>query len=140
MRCSAALLLAVVALAGCGDELGDFRNEKLNPLEERADAQRSEISAVLQRVQLGDRADAEGLRAKIVPLEQTFEELSKLDAPDEYDRTYLDFVKANSRFIAQLRAFAAALEAGREDDVQQASKRARQAIAEAQEAILPLHE
>ena len=133
-------MLCAAALAGCGDELEEFRDEELRPLEQKAESQRSEISGVLQDVTLGRKRDAELLRTKVAALEATYSELAELDPPDDYDATYRDFIVANRSFVKELRAFADALEARREDEVQRASKRARIAIGDSREALLPLYD
>jgi hypothetical protein len=133
-------MLISLPLAGCGDELEEFRNEDLTPLEREAAEQREDLSAVLQRIRIGNRRHARALRETIAPLEATFDELDELDPPDDYAESYDRFTSANARFVAELRRFADAVAAGSERRAERASTDAREAIGLADEAIQPLHE
>jgi hypothetical protein len=141
-RRPAAGLLVLLSLvsAGCGDELEEFRNDELTPLERKAAEQRRDLAAVLQRVRIGNRRHAAAVRERIAALEATYDELAGLDPPDDYSDTYARYVRANERFVAEVRRFAAAVAAGSEARAADASARGREAIGTAEEAIQPLHE
>jgi hypothetical protein len=104
-----AALLAALALAGCGDELQEFRDD-LRPLEQRAEGQRSEVGSELRATRAG--IDSPPLRADTAALEATYDEIASLDAPSEYEKPFAAYVRANTRTVQGLKRYARALAAG----------------------------
>jgi hypothetical protein len=139
-RAVAATAAVLLVAIGCGDELGDFREHELRPLEREAQQDRAALAATLQAVEIRDRAGARQLESRLKSLEQTHAELANLEPPGEYQATYNRFLSANEVFVAQMRKFAAALREGDRTAMRAASGAAKRAISAAERAIQPLHE
>ena len=128
-------LAALAALAGCADELEEFR-EDLRPLEQRAEEQRSEISGLLRSLRLGSRADARSVRARTAELSSTYDEIAALDPPDDYAEPFAEYVRANHATVRGLRRFASELESGDLRGLRQASSAVLADLSRAQTASL----
>lgn len=141
MRCAAALLLAI-ALAGvatgCGDQVTEFRRQEFKPLENKADQQKAQLSAVLRTVRLGSAQDARLLEQHLAPLGATYDEMKNLDPPDEVEDTYADYLEANDQFMAAMRRFIAALKEGDKRTLRRASDQAKEAVGAALRALEPI--
>jgi hypothetical protein len=136
-----AMTAAVAILAsGCGDAVGEFRREELNPLQRQADAQRAELAAVVRTARNGSRRDARLIEGRLLPLRATFAEMTRLDPPGEVEKDYAAFVEANSAFLTHMRTFAAALRAGDGKRLSRASSGAREAVGAALRALEPIRE
>ena len=139
MRARVAVLAALAALAGCTDELEEFRDD-LRPLEQRAEEQRSVVSGLLRSLELGSRADAQGVRAQAADLSATYDEVAALEPPDDYAKPFADYVEANRALVRELRRFADELESGNLPGLRRASEGALDALAHAQTSGLRLLE
>lgn len=128
-------LAALAVLAGCGDELEEFRDD-LRPLEERAEEQRTATSGLLRSARLGSRADARRVRAEAAKLSATYEEIAAIEPPDEYSEPFADYVHANRATVRDLRGFATELESGSLDGVRRETKRVLADLSRAQTASL----
>ena len=126
MRRAAAALVALAALAGCGDELEEFR-EDLQPLEQRAEAERSVTSELLQSLRLGSRADARSVRAQAAKLSATYDDIAALDPPQDYAEPFAEYVRANQASVRDLGRFANELESG---DLRGLRRASRQILAD----------
>lgn len=135
MRARIAVLAALAALAGCTDELDEFRGD-LRPLEQRAEEQRSVVSGLLRSLELGSREDARGVREQAANLSATYDEIAELDPPDDYAKPFASYVEANRALVSDLDRFAAELESGDLRGLQQASDRALDALTSAQTSSL----
>ena len=111
MRALLGAVTAALLLAGCGDELDEFRDD-LRPLEDRAAEQRAQISAELRSLTLGSSRDARELRAGTAELERTYEEIAEVDPPGDYEEPFAAYVRANDRTIRDLERFVDDVEAG----------------------------
>ena len=131
---------AALLLAGCGDELADFREKELRPLADQAAQQKARLGATLRTVEPGNRADARRLESRLAPLRQTTAELAELDPPDDYRETYDRFVAANDAFIARMREFVTALRRGDRAAMKVSGEKALDAVGAGQAAIAPLYE
>ena len=136
----AALAAASVVSAGCGDELAEFRDDELRPLERRADAQRAQLAATLEVVEAGSARHARVLESQLAALERTFAELAELDPPGDLDETYARFVAANEAFTERMHSFIDALRRGDGKSMKTTAESAKEAVGAAQRAIQPLHE
>jgi hypothetical protein len=135
-RTAVALALALaLAVAGCADELEEFRDD-LRPLEQRAASQRARISSTLRSVRLGSRPDARLLRQEAAALKDTYDEIAMLEPPDRYARPFAAYVRANDRAGHDLDRFAAELAAGDARGLRQASRRVVQNLGRSQSARL----
>ena len=139
MRAGLAVLAALAALAGCTDELEEFRDD-LRPLEQRAEEQRSAVSGLLRSLELGSRADARGVRAQAAGLSATYDEVAALESPDDYAEPFAEYVEANRTLVRELRRIADELESGDLSGLRRASGRALDALARAQASSLRLLE
>ena len=136
----AALAAASVVSAGCGDELAEFRDDELRPLERRADAQRAQLAATLEVVEAGNGRHARTLESQLAALEQTFAALAALDPPGDLDETYERFVAANEAFTERMHRFIGALRRGDRRSMRATAESAKGAVGAALRAIQPLHE
>ena len=128
-------LVALVALAGCGDELEEFRDD-LRPLEQRAEGQQSLASGLLRSLRLGSRADARGVRAQAEKLSTTYDEIAAVDPPDDYAEPFAEYVRANDASVRDLRQFADELELGDLRGMRKASRQVLADLSRAQTASL----
>ena len=129
------MLAALAALAGCTDELDEFRGD-LRPLEQRAEEHRSVVSGLLRSLRLGSHADAQGVRAQAAELSATYDEIAGLDPPDDYAEPFAEDVEANRAVVRDLRRVAAELEGGALPGGRRASDRALGALSRAQTSSL----
>ena len=120
-RAAAALAALALVVAGCGDDLEEFRGD-LRPLEDRAQEQRAVIAAELRTATLGSRSDAEALRRDTAALAETFEEIEQLEPPGDYEEPFAAYVRANDEIVRNLDRFAAAVAAGRVGGLRTASR------------------
>ena len=139
MRARIAVLAALAALAGCTDELDEFRDD-LRPLAQRAEEQRAVISGLLRSLKLGSQTDATGLRTQAAELAATHDEIAALEPPDDYADPFAEYVQANSALVGDLRRFADELESGDLPGLRRASERALDALTLAQTSSLRLLE
>ena len=137
--CAAVVAAAIIA-AGCTDEVAEFRNEELRPLEDRANQQKARLAATLRIVDAGDRRDARRVASELRPLRETFGELARLDPPEEVADDYERFVEANAELLRRMRQFTTALRRGDRREMLIASEKAKEAIGGGQRAIQPLYE
>jgi hypothetical protein len=135
VRARIAVLAALAALAGCTDELDEFRGD-LRPLEQRAEEQRSVVSGLLRSLRLSSRTDARGVRAQAADLSATYDEIATLDPPDDYAEPFAEYVEANRAVVRDLRRLAAELESGDLRGVRRASDRALGALSRAHTSSL----
>jgi hypothetical protein len=135
VRWVAVAALAALALAGCGDDLEEFRAD-LRPLEQRAAAQRAEISTELRSVRLGSKGDARALRAKNAQLRDAYDAIAELEPPDAYEEPFTAYVRANDRTVRDLEGFAGKLAAGDARALRRASRRVLADLARSQTARL----
>lgn len=135
MRRLALGAVAALALAGCGDELEQFRDD-LRPLEAHAEDLRSRISGELRSLQLGSDAAARGLRVQTGELAATYEEIADLDAPEAYEKPFATYVRANAGLVGDLEEFAAELAAGDARGLRRAAGRVIEHLGQSQRARL----
>lgn len=135
MRTSVVALVALAALAGCGDELEEFRQD-LEPLEQRAEAERSVTSELLQSLRLGSRADARSVRAQAAKLSTTYDDIATLDPPDDYAEPFAAYVRANQASVRDLRRFADELETADLPGLRRASRQVLADLSRARTASL----
>lgn len=128
-------LVALAALAGCGDELEKFRDD-LRPLEQRAEGQRAVISGLLRSLQLGSRADAQGVREQAKDLSATYDQIAAIEPPDDYAEPFADYLGANRASVRDLHGFAEELEHGDLRGVRLASRRVLADLSRAHSASL----
>ena len=106
--------IAVLALAGCGRSDGEeFREDSLQPLEQRLARERARIAATLRVVRPGNARDAAALREDVDAVGRTVTQVAGLVPPasarDPFDR----YVRALRGLVIELRRFAGRL---RSDD------------------------
>jgi hypothetical protein len=135
VRAGAVALVALVTLAGCTDELEEFRDD-LRPLEQRAEQQQSAISGLLRSLRLGSRADARSVSAQTAELSATYNEIAALEPPADYAEPFAAYVRANSAVVRELRGFAEELEAGDLPGLRRASSRVVADLSRARTASL----
>lgn len=130
VRITAAAVLAVVALAGCGGspELKFQRND-LRPVQIQIERAKRSLSAQLQTVRLGNSNDARALRVQVRALETQVEALGRLTPPHGLDPAFRRYAKANRRLVHELESFATALGGRSSRTLERASARAQVAAA-----------
>jgi hypothetical protein len=124
---------ACAALAtGCGGpgEAEVFRSERLRPLEQRVERDRAAVARIVEAAQLGNRTDAEQIRAAVERLGRTGEAARGLQPPAAAVRPLARYAAAIDRLATELRAYAAALAAGHRGSARAAASRARSAVDE----------
>ena len=135
MRHIPLVALAALALGGCGNELDEFRDD-LRPLEQRAAEQRSRISSALRSVRLGSNADARMLREQTNVLRAAYDAIATLEPPDDYERPFAAYAKANDQAVRHLGEFASELAEGDARGLRRATRRVVHDLGRSQSARL----
>lgn len=135
MRVAAGAAAAALALTGCGDALDEFRDD-LRPLEQQAEQRRSALAAELRSVSLGSRRDARAVRAGTAGLSKTYAEIAALEPPDDYEKPFAAYVRANERLVRNLGRFADDLAAGDAHGLRRAGRGVVGALGESRSARL----
>jgi hypothetical protein len=135
VRVAALAACAALVLTACGDALAEFRDD-LRPLEERASEQRSQIAVELRTATLGSRSDARELRARSAQLSEIFAEIAEIDPPDDYEKPFAAYVRANDMMVRGLEQFADDLVAGDPAGVRRSARRVVRQLGQSQRARL----
>lgn len=98
---------AVVALSGCGtSEEESFRKNDLRPAQARIERDKSQISAQLQVVRLGNKHDADVVGTLVNRLRVSVDAMARISAPSALASTFHRYVIAHRHLVASLQRFA----------------------------------
>jgi cytochrome c556 len=127
----AAVVVTVLALAtaGCGNEKHDFRVEKLQPLVQRVNEQRSQLGSALRLARPRRAEDATVLRAQIARLRDAMSRLAALTPPAGTEAKFRRYTRANTALLTSLSRFVEAFATGNPDDQRRAAQDSQAALA-----------
>ena len=135
------LLGAVALAAGCGgDPVASFREHSLRPLEQRVDAQRARLAALLRGSRLGSSASARAVRLAAAPLAQAGAALAGLSAPASVSKANRAYAGSVAELARAVRRFAAALGSHSTASLRRAAADVRAAVGALQQARITLDE
>lgn len=108
----AAVVLLLIALAGCGkSEVEEFA-DRLRPVDQELSEQKARVATTLRTVRLRDRAGARSLRRQIGAIARIGEAMADLDPPGEVESVFDRYLRATEAQVKALERVAAALANG----------------------------
>jgi hypothetical protein len=110
-RRALAALVAVAAMAGCGGPSAEetFATKRLQPVQQRIERQKAELSAQLRVVRLGRERDARATGAMVERLRALVNELARLEPPASLEALLHRYVIAHRHLVAALQRYAGLL-------------------------------